>query len=783
MRSVLVALALASTVGATTPPWRRTETRAPCASFDPLRSPYFGDLHIHTKFSADAYIFGTRVAPPDAYAFAREAPIVLADDNEDQTRSTRIDRPLDFAAVTDHSEFFGEVLLCDTPGSLVYDDPTCVLLRQKDTPQQQNIPTIFWLYPLSLSPSTHQPFCSEPGVDCAGASVSVWQQMQAAAEGAYDRTDACTFTTFLGYEYTASPLGAHLHRNVIFRNDRVPPTVSSYIETSTGGIPQGFWTAIENTCLQAGIGCDAVIIPHNSNLSGGRQFFDPADGAEALRRQTLEPLAEIHQIKGNSECRFDRLAGAGAGTADELCTFEQEDVAQQGPAGRPVPIDQYPPRNMIRNALKDGLAFEDRLGANPFRFGFVGSTDNHDGAAGSVAENGWTGGQGNNDSSPARQIGDNVRTNPGGLAVAWAEENSRDALFAAFKRRETYATSGTRPVVRFFAGDLAGVRCGSPGLVHDAYVSGTPMGGEIGPVHGARSPTFVVWAAKDPGTADAPGTDLQRVQIVKGWVDAGGTTHEQVFDVAGDPNNGADVDPATCAPRGAGARELCAVWRDPTFDRAERAFYYARVLENPTCRWSTRVCKSVGVDPFSPDCATQADSAGGAFTDCCLGPGNDAFLAPTVQERAWTSAIWYQPDGIARVNARVRYGAAPGTDRLALRLRLGRRAADLDPTRNDLVLRVSDDDDILAVTIPAGTMVAAGRKRFVLPAPLGPVARARLLFGRRQVQLGVTTAPTDLSRADRNDHMVTVALAAGLYRTSHTRLWTARGATLVATGH
>src|SRR5438874_6433057 len=260
-----IAFLVGATVGASTPPWQRTESRQPCASFDPLRAPYFGDLHIHTHFSADAYIFGTRVGPPDAYAFARGASIVLADDNEQQTRSARLDRPLDFAAVTDHSEFFGEVLLCDTPGSLVYDDPQCQLLRQSDSPQEQNIPTIYWLYPDGLPAPTHHLFCNEPGVDCGAASVSVWQQMQAAAEGAYDRTAACAFTSFLGYEYTASPTGAHLHRNVIFRNDKVPPTVSSYIETATGGIPQGFWSAIEQTCLEAGIGCDAVIIPHNAN--------------------------------------------------------------------------------------------------------------------------------------------------------------------------------------------------------------------------------------------------------------------------------------------------------------------------------------------------------------------------------------------------------------------------------------------------------------------------------------------------------------------------------------
>ncbi len=778
---VVLTLLVSSTVVAATPPWQRTETRQPCTSFDPFRTPYFGDLHIHTHFSADAYIFGTRVGPPDAYAFARGAPITLADDNEAQTRSTQLERPLDFAGVTDHSEFFGEVLTCDTPGTVVYNDPMCQLLRRSESPDQQQLPTILWQFPAGIPTPMHHAFCNEPGVDCAAASVSVWQQMQAAAEGAYDRTAACAFTSFIGYEYTASPFGAHLHRNVIFRNDRVPPTVSSYIETYAGGIPQGFWSAIENTCLNAGIGCDAVIIPHNPNLSGGQQWMDPADKTEALRRQTLEPLAEMHQIKGNSECRFDRLAGAGAGTADELCTFEQRPNAQEGPAGNPVPIDQYPQRNLVRNALKDGLALEERLGANPFRLGFIGSTDNHDGAAGSVAEGGWAGGQGNNDSSPARQVGGNMRNNPGGLAVAWAEENSRDAIFSALRRRETYSTSGTRPVVRFFAGDLGRVACGSPTLVHDAYTAGVPMGGEIGPVRASQSPSFVVWAAKDLGTVNAPGTDLQRVQIVKGWVDGSGATHEQVFDVAGDPNNGADVDPATCAPRGQGARELCAVWRDPAFNREERAFYYARVLENPTCRWSTRVCKAAGVDPFAPDCTTQAASAGSDFADCCLGPGNDAFLDPVIQERAWTSPIWYQPDGVARMRAKVRYRARPSSDRLTLRMRLGRAATDLDPARNDIVLRVSDDDDILAVTIPAGTLVVAGAGKYVLPAPFGPVAKASLQLGRK-VQLKLSTRPTDLSHADRNDHMVTVSLAAGVYRASHTRLWAVRGATLAPKG-
>jgi hypothetical protein len=782
LASFAALLLLASSAPAAPPPWQRTETRAPCAGFDLLRNPYFGDLHIHTRFSADAYIFGTRVAPRDAYSFARGGTIPFSDDDEQQTRSAHIDRPLDFAAVTDHSEFFGEVRLCETPDSSVYTSQQCQILRQAEPPDQQFPATVQWLYPAGIPNPAHHLMCNDPGVDCTAAMVSVWQDIQSAAEEAYDRTASCSFTSFLGYEYTASPLGRHLHRNVIFRNEHVPPTVSSFIETAAGGTPQGFWSAIEATCLHAGTGCDAVVIPHNSNLSGGDQFRDPADAAEALRRQTIEPLVEIHQIKGNSECRFDRLARAGAGTADELCTFEQLDVAQEGPAGVPLPIDQYPLRNMVRNALKDGLALEDQLGVNPFRFGFVGSTDNHDGAAGSVAESGWAGGQGNNDSSPVRQIRDNLRTNPGGLAVAWAEENSRDALFSALARRETYATSGTRPVVRFFGGRLARVACGSPALVHDAYASGVPMGGELGAVRGQRSPLFAVWAAKDPGTDDAPGTDLQRVQIVKGWVDALGTTHERVFDVAGDAANGADVDPATCAPRGAGAHELCAVWQDPTFSSRERAFYYARVLENPTCRWSTRVCRAAGVDPFAPDCAAQATAAGAAFAGCCQGPGNDAFLDPLVQERAWTSPIWYRPDGIARVRAKVQYGARPGTDRLALQLALARIPKDMDPAHLDLTLSVRDDDDILAVTIPAGTLVPMGQKRFELATPLGPLARATLLLGKHGARLSVATAPMDLTAADRSEHMVTVSLASGTYRASSTRLWVVRQGRLVPGG-
>jgi len=755
-------------------PWQRTETRAPCDSFEPLRQPFFGDLHVHTGVSADAYIYGTRVHPRDAYAFARGTEITVSDDNEAQTRHARIDRPLDFTAVTDHSEWFGEVLECTTPGTLVYDTAICQVLRVVDPPGRQYIATTQWLFPAGVNnPPPHLPFCNTPGVDCTAAAVSVWQEIQAAAEEAYDRSAACSFTSFVAYEHTASLAGRHLHRNVIFRNEHVPPRAKSQLDTAAGGIPQGLWTAIETDCLNADTGCDAVLIPHNSNLSGGKQFFDPADAAEAQRRQDREPLVEINQQKGNSECRFDAVAGRGIGTADELCSFEQLTNADEVPNSMPPTIDQYPERNMVRNVLKDGLAFEDTLGVNPFRFGFIGSTDTHNGTAGNTQESGWVGSQGADDASPERKISDSYENNGGGLAAVWAEENSRDAIFSALRRRETFATSGTRPVVRFFAGDLATVHCGAADFVKQAYETGTPMGGELGAVRGTTSPRFAVLAVKDPGTRDHPGTDLQRVQIVKGWVSADGQTHEQVYDVAGNPDNGASVDPATCAPRGHGARELCTVWEDPAFDPTERAFYYVRVLENPTCRWSTWACKAAGVDPLSPDCATQAAAADPAFANCCLtrGPASP-FVSPIIQERAWTSPVWYRPEAIANVEGGVTYGSRPGADRLALQLRIGRLPADLSLESSDLTLTVSDNDQIFNVTIPAAALVAdSTQQHFTATLQPGLEALTVDLLANGEAQLALQTDDLDLSAADRVDHIVEIALAIGPYHSTHVRLW------------
>jgi hypothetical protein len=764
-----------------TTPWPRTETREACSDTTMLRRPFFGDLHVHTRYSADAYIFGTRVGPRDAYAFSRGGEIPVSDDGEAQTRTARLDRPLDFAAVTDHAEFFGEVSLCSTPGSAVYDEELCRLLRQAEDPDDRFPVTVSWLLLLGTPtpPTSAHAFCTLPGVDCDAAAVSVWQDIQAAAEEAYDRTAACTFTTFNGYEHTPSPVGRHLHRNVIFRNERVTAVALSHLETFPGGTPQGLWSALETQCLGGETGCDVLVIPHNSNLSGGLQFQNPPTAAEAAQRKRLEPLVEIHQVKGNSECRFDRLAGAGVGGEDELCTFEQDPDAHQGPSDGPPSIAQYPPRNLVRNVLKAGLRLEQTLGVNPFQMGFIGSTDTHNGNAGDVDEANWVGAQGNEDSSAARKIDSTIRTNPGGLAVVWAEENSRDALFEGLRRRETYATSGTRPVVRFFAGELSGVRCGRGDFVPRSYQTGTPMGGEVGPARGRLSPRFAVWAAKDPGTSERPGTDLQRIQIVKGWVDGNGATHERVFDIAGG-DNGAGVDPVTCEPSGAGETDLCAIWVDPTFLATERAFYYARVLENPTCRWSTRVCRLAGVDPLAADCAAQAAAAGPDFADCCLGPATDAFMEPVVQERAWTSPVWYRPDGVAELRARLRSEKRPGRDRLRLRLALG-EAASLRPDEREIVVRVVEADTIWSLSIPPGTLRARGGGAFVHPGgdQLDGLASLTLRVGERGgARLSLATARLDLGGAERTDGMVTVSLESGGYAVAETRLWTRRGRAL-----
>ncbi len=751
------------------PPWRPTESRAPCAGYSALRAPFFGETHVHTSYSFDANIGDVRNDPHDAYAFAKGGPLGLPpyDAHGAAGRTVRLGRPLDFTAVTDHAEQFGEIRICESARDPHYAEAECVLLRETHgtavpLPAPQQPAAVFtWAVPYTgVEPFHRFRWCGADGGTCLAAASVVWRDTQAAAEEAYDRSAACTFTSFVAYEWSTTPRGVNLHRNVIFRNAAVPPLPVSAVEESTA---QGLWKALRARCLEGIPGCDVLAIPHNTNLSLGQMFVpENADGSplaatDAAFRAAMEPLIEMTQHKGDSECR------PGVLTNDEQCGFEKMiRTTLAGTDGTPV----YRPRAFVRNILKDGLAVEARVGVNPFRLGFVAGTDSHNGTPGLVSEAAWgeAGHLGTRDATPAFMLSPHplggIEANPGGLAVVWAEENSRDALFAAMRRRETYATSGPRPVVRFFGGRLAATACGASRFVEQGYRDGVPMGGELGAVRGRSAPRFAILAMKDPGGGGEPSTPLQRIQVVKGWLDAAGATRERVFDVAGPADDGAAVDLATCAAKGGGADSLCTVWEDPEFDPGERAFYYARILEDPVCRWSTRLCNAQHVDCADPG-SVPAD-----FATCC-----DPRFPKTIQERAWTSPIWYRPEAIARVRGGVRFGEKRGHDALALAIRIARPPTALDPGTNALRVTVEDDDPIFDATIPAGALVADGPGFRWDAGGVGGLRRARFRIRGGAATLKLRTIATDLSHADRVAHFVTVSVSAGTYASAYTRLW------------
>jgi Protein of unknown function (DUF3604) len=623
-----------------------------CENRDALRQPYFGDLHVHTKYSVDAEIFGTHNGPAEAYAFGRGATLDLGPiDPAQPSQLIHLNRPLDFLAVTDHSEGYGFSHVCETPSDPGYSAPECVVYRGGlPLPTQIRFLTVAGavLNPVPVGPAV----CRTPGVDCPAGAATVWGDIRAAAKAA---NDPCHFTSFVGYEWSATPGNANLHRNVIFANDQVPDQAISYTDTGSSDVTQ-LWSKLQTACKDGVPGCDVLTIAHNSNVSMGLMFTDPKDATEAANRQIWEPLVEITQHKGASECRFDTRFGAGVGTSDEQCAFEQIPYLglipfQNIPDAAQPPPQAFSGRAFVRNVLRDGLAIEQQglvdpanptalAHINPFKFGLIGSTDTHDGTPGATDDYGWKGHGGNQEATPAQRVGSlsNITRNPGGLAVLWAEQNSRDSLFAAMRRRESYATSGTRPLLRFFGGwDYPANLCDSPDLVKTGYARGVPMGSDLpAKPAAATSPAFVAWARQDAGTAEHPGTPLQRIQIVKGWVDALGQTHEQIYDIApAAPSTSRAVDPNTCKAEQRGAPELCTVWHDPDFDPARPAVYYARVLEDPGCRWHVEQCRALGVDPFAANCDTSSNNPN---NHCCA-----AVFDPVTQERAWASPVWYRP--------------------------------------------------------------------------------------------------------------------------------------------
>ena len=595
-----------------------------CGVYDPLKLPFFGDTHVHTTYSQDASTQDTRVTPREAYRFAQGEPLGIQPYDEDGSsgRVVRLDRPLDFAVVTDHAEQLGETHICKTPGQPGHGSWVCGVYRAFPR-------AAFYLMNARYAVlGTRWGFCGEAGAGCLLAAGTIWNEIKAAAEEAQDASDGCAFTAFVGYEWTAGPgAGAHLHRNVIFRSGEVPALPISVMET--GFSAMNLWTRLDAECRDGLPGCQALTIPHNSNIGGGytfgsaRDLEGEIDAEEAALRQRYDRLAEVMQHKGDSECMLAPSA------PDEACGFEKLRSPRMTAYFGDEPLR---PSDYLRNALGRGLALEQSLGTNPLKYGMIASTDTHLGTPGLTRERGHPGhgggGKHARDGVPPG-LTDDLFFGPGGLAVLWAEENSREALFDAMQRREAYGTSGTRPVLRLFGGwDYPADLCDAPGLAARGYAGGVPMGGDLGlPPPSGGAPTFVVAALRDPAPGAAP---LERLEIVKGWVE-GGTPREAVLGVAGG-KNGAGVDLATCERRGQGADRLCSVWTDPDFDPSQPAFYYARVLENPSCRWSQWACVDAGID------CSEAGSINEGFEACCSEKHR-----PTIRERAWSSPIWYSP--------------------------------------------------------------------------------------------------------------------------------------------
>jgi len=602
--------------------------RPVCPDRSPERHAYFGDLHIHTGLSADAMLFGTTNRPDDAYRWSRGGKLSIKSTHGSPIPiEARLARPLDFAAVTDHAENIGTVSLCTTPGSAAYDTESCQLVRAPlPTDSMSNFAATLGRVFQTMYFS--EEICGPDRERCREAVKAPWREIQ---EAAARWNDACEFTTFVAYEYSPTPMGSKLHHNVVFRNETVMDA-----PISSRDVPEmiDLWKLLKQGCKDAGTGCDVLAIPHNSNLGNGQMFNldyggerDPARQREiAALRSEIEPLVEIFQQKGSSECANGLWNIAGA--PDELCDFEQyrdwraavyEDCRDGRGEGALEGRGCVSRLDFTRMALAAGLAEQRRIGANPHRFGVIGSTDAHDGTAADVDE--WV--------HDGRQRPTDVlepgRKTTGGLAAVWAEENTREAIFEAMLRREVFATSGTRLRVRFFgAPDLPEDLCGDPSLAKRGYAMGVPMGGELSVSPGATSPGFVVSAMADPGTEERPGAGLERIQIVKVWAGRGDVLHQSVHDVARREGSGR-VDLATCERASPGPASLCGVWRDPDFDPGQGAAYYARVVEDPSCRHTGYAC-TVAADAERP------------------GHCDDPAIPKQIRERAWTSPIWVTPE-------------------------------------------------------------------------------------------------------------------------------------------
>ena len=599
------------------------------AEKNPLREVYFGETHVHTSWSFDAYIFGNTITgPAEAYKYALGEPI-----KHPMGYTIRITHPLDWMGVTDHSEYVGTVRLANEPGSAISKLPIAEKLKVRS---QADIQRIFlWL---GSTMANNQPVKELVDPQVAG---TVWKENVAIA----DRfNQPGKFTAFAAYEWTSTPDNCNLHRNIFFKDSKkVPEAPFSSLDSQH---PEDLWRWMDG---QRQAGHELLAISHNANLSDGLMFPTevdsrgrPIDAAWAEARMRNERLSEIKQIKGQSETH--PLLSPN----DEFANFEVLNYLLMVTQNRPLHIEG----SYLRKALENGLALQDSRGYNPYKVGFVGGSDSHDTGV-PYRQKDFFGGHGVNDGGlKERMSGKNfsgldlLQENPAGLTGVWAEENTREALFDAMQRRETYGTSGPRHKLRFFGGwGFAGLKLAGESnhkWVKTGYAKGVPMGSDLTAPQ-AQAPSFIVWAVKDPDSGN-----LDRIQIVKGWT-KNGQTFEKIYDVAWSgqrkintrtgklPPVGNTVNISTATYKNTiGTTELKAVWTDPDFDPGLEAFYYARMLEIPTPRWSTIQARELGMVP--PTSATTM--------------GVESPVPLTVQERAWSSPIWYSPTDELRQSAK-----------------------------------------------------------------------------------------------------------------------------------
>ena len=580
---------------------------------NPMRNAYFGAVHIHTGYSFDALTNGTITTPSNAYEWAQGKPIPASKFEPD--KMMKIVTPLDFYAVSDHAEFMGVFnKMADPNEPLSKTD----LAKRVNSSDPNTAMQAFAEVLRDMSAGKVDPMLTDPAV-----SRTVWAEIVKTAD-AYYRPGS--FTTFPAFEWTSNPNKRNLHRVVVFRDSKhVPDLVLSALDTEK---PEDLWAWMQ---VQRKKGSTLLAIPHNANASDGLMFSltdssgEPLSDAYTAERARNEPLYEISQIKGTSETHPDLSPN------DEFAGFELWDYTLSADSLRPTHRDG----SYVRRALLDGLLLSSKGKGNPFKYGFIGDSDTHNAAA-SNEEFNYTGKFGIEadpkhrlngfPGQPAGQIQQIREFSSGGLAGVWAQENTRESIYDAMARKETFGTSGTHIKVRFFGGwDFRDADVKGREFVEAGYARGVPMGGDLAAPAKGKAPSFMVWAIKDPQSGN-----LDRIQIVKGWVDAGGAEHEKIYDVAWSGNRKPDakgklpavgntVDAKTGSYRNSiGSPELSAVWKDPEFDAAVNAFYYARVIEIPTPRWSTRDAAKLGVEI----------------------PGG---LPASIQERAWSSPIWYSP--------------------------------------------------------------------------------------------------------------------------------------------